>query len=83
VARQTVVHTSTFLADAKAAGLDDSEINDIASIIAADPQAGDLISGTGGARKIRIAGKGKGKSGGYRIITYYAAEDVPVFFWHW
>jgi hypothetical protein len=37
------------------------------------------IKDTGGARKVRFAGKGKGKSGGYRIITYYAAEDVPVF----
>ena len=34
--------------------------------------------GTGGARKLRLAGRGKGKSGGYRVITYYAAEDVPV-----
>ncbi len=41
--------------------------------------AGDLIPGTGGARKIRFGAKGKGKSGGYRVITYYAAEDVPVF----
>ena len=38
-----------------------------------------MIPGTGGARKIRFGGKGKGKSGGYRVITYYAAEDVPVF----
>ena len=47
--------------------------------VAADPQAGDVISGTGGARKVRVAGKGKGKSGGYRVITFFAAEDVPVF----
>ncbi|XYD06298.1 hypothetical protein R1A28_21160 [Methylorubrum populi] len=26
-----------------------------------------------------MAGKGRGKSGGYRIISYYAAADVPVF----
>jgi mRNA-degrading endonuclease RelE of RelBE toxin-antitoxin system len=38
-----------------------------------------LIPGTGGARKVRFGGRGKGKSGGYRVITYYAAEDVPVF----
>ena len=25
------------------------------------------------------AGRGKGKSGGYRVIHYYAADDVPVF----
>jgi hypothetical protein len=36
-------------------------------------------AGTGGARKVRFAGRGKGKSGGYRVITFYAAYDIPVF----
>lgn len=72
---QTVVQTPTYLADAKAAGVSDDEL----SAIAAEPEAGDLIVGTGGARKVRIGGKGKGKSGGYRVITYFAAADVPVF----
>ncbi|MBD2750756.1 type II toxin-antitoxin system RelE/ParE family toxin [Microvirga sp. BT688] len=76
---QTVIQTPTFLADAKAAGLDDTELAEIAATIAANPLVGDIIPGTGGARKVRFAGKGKGKSGGYRVITYYAAEDVPVF----
>jgi hypothetical protein len=31
------------------------------------------------ARKFRLAARGKGKSGGYRIVTFYAAADVPVF----
>jgi len=35
--------------------------------------------GTGGARKLRVAGRGKGKRGGYRVIPYFGAEDVPVF----
>ncbi len=76
---QTVIQTPTFLADAKAAGVEDDEREAIVAAIAADPQAGDVIPGTGGARKVRIAGRGKGKSGGYRVITFYAAEDVPVF----
>lgn len=37
------------------------------------------MEGTGGARKLRVAGRGKGKSGGYRVITFYAADDVPIF----
>lgn len=37
------------------------------------------MSGTGGARKLRFAGRGKGKSGGYRIITFYADAGIPVF----
>ncbi|MCX2699292.1 type II toxin-antitoxin system RelE/ParE family toxin [Ochrobactrum chromiisoli] len=49
------------------------------NLLAESPMAGELIQGTGGARKLRFAKPGKGKSGSYRIITYYAAEDVPVF----
>jgi hypothetical protein len=46
--------------------------------IAKTPMRGDIIPETGGARKVRFAGRGKGKSGGYRVVTYYAAADVPV-----
>ncbi len=35
--------------------------------------------GTGGARKLRFAGRGKGKSGGYRVITFFSGSDIPVF----
>ena len=38
-----------------------------------------MIVGTGGARKVRVAGRGKGKSGGFRVISYYAGDDLPVF----
>ncbi|HSL80573.1 MAG TPA: type II toxin-antitoxin system RelE/ParE family toxin [Pseudolabrys sp.] len=75
----TVVETSTYLRDARRVGLSDDETAEIAKLIAASPSAGDLIKGTGGARKVRMAGRGKGKSGGYRVISFYAAEDVPVF----
>jgi hypothetical protein len=34
---------------------------------------------TGGARKLRWAGKGKGKSGGFRVITFFSGMDIPVF----
>jgi hypothetical protein len=33
----------------------------------------------GGCRKFRWAGRGKGKSGGYRTITFYTGELMPVF----
>ena len=48
-------------------------------MIAADPLAGDLMAGTGGARKLRHAGRGKGKSGGFRTVHYFGGNDVPVF----
>ena len=43
------------------------------------PQQGALIRGTGGLRKIRWAGKGKGKRGGFRII-YYWHEKTDSFY---
>ena len=40
----------------------------------ANPKQGDVIQGTGGLRKVRIAGRGKGKRGGSRVIYYYFDE---------
>jgi hypothetical protein len=74
-----VIETSAYLNDAAAAGMSDDERSGIVNFIAANPMAGVLMPGTGGARKLRFAGRGKGKSGGYRVVTYYAASDVPVF----
>jgi hypothetical protein len=30
-------------------------------------------------RKLRFAGRGKGKSGGYRVVTFFSGIDIPVF----
>jgi hypothetical protein len=76
---QTVVETPAFLGDARALGLSDRQRLAIVTWIAANPEAGDVIEGTGGARKVRFAGKGKGKSGGYRAITFFSGMDFPVF----
>lgn len=76
---QTVIETPSFLRDAKSAGLSDEERSEIISFIASRPEAGDEIKGTGGARKIRFAGNGKGKSGGYRVISFYSGDDIPTF----
>src|SRR5208337_2773801 len=75
----TVVETPSYLADAKAAGLKEAEREAVVEMIANNPEAGDEIAGTGGARKVRVAGRGKGKSGGYRVVTFYSGKDVPVF----
>lgn len=47
--------------------------------LAAAPDAGEVMAGTGGARKLRWAAGGKGKSGGVRVITFYSGPPVPVF----
>ena len=76
---QVVIETPDYLANAKAAGLTDDERRTIVDYVARNPDAGVEMRGTGGARKIRFAGRGKGKSGGYRVITFYAGIDIPVF----
>ncbi|MHB8383660.1 MAG: type II toxin-antitoxin system RelE/ParE family toxin [Candidatus Binataceae bacterium] len=75
----TVIETPAYLSDAKASGLKETEREAIVEMIASNPQAGDEIGDAGGARKVRVAGRGKGKSGGYRVITFYSGKDVPVF----
>jgi hypothetical protein len=76
---QTVLTTPTFERQVAAAGLTEDEVMKIVSAIASDPLAGDLIKGTGGARKVRFARPGVGKSGGFRTIHYFGGDDVPVF----
>src|SRR5690348_2411725 len=75
---QTVIETPSYLADCRRAALSDKELADIVATISAAPSAGDLIPGTGGARKLRFPGRGKGKSGGYRTVSFFGGEDVPV-----
>ena len=75
----SVVETPDYLADAKDAGLSDEERRRIANLLAHDPEAGEVIPGTGGARKLRLGGRGKGKSGGYRVIAFYSGPDIPIF----
>jgi hypothetical protein len=74
-----VIETAAFLADAKQAGMEAWEREAFVMFIAAHPAAGDIIPGTGGARKCRFRRPGTGKSGGYRVITFFGGEDVPVF----
>lgn len=76
---QTVISTPEFLSQAKRLKLSQDEIDAIVETLADNPLAGDIISQTGGARKLRHAGRGGGKSGGYRTIHYFGGVDVPVF----
>ena len=77
----TVVEMPEFCRCAENLGLTEEERANIIDAVAANPQAGNEIQGTGGARKIRFAAKrkGRGKSGGYRVITFYSGLGLPVF----
>lgn len=76
---QTVVQTPTFIKRAVRCGITEEEIQAVVNTLASDPMIGDLIVGTGGFRKFRVAGRGKGKSGGYRVVTFYSSAAIPVF----
>jgi hypothetical protein len=76
---QSVIETPTFLNDAKAAGMSADERAELVVALADNPEQGDLIPGTGGARKLRFRRPGMGKRGGYRVIYYFGGVDVPVF----
>ena len=74
----TVIETPTFLGDCRGAKLADDDRLAMIDAIAEAPLEGEIIPGTSGARKRRFAGRGKGKRGGYRVISFYAGDDVPV-----
>jgi hypothetical protein len=75
---QAVVKTPTYLAFANKL-FNEQERADIVALVAADPECGDVIRGTGGFRKVRIARKGMGKSGGARVVYIWRNDRFPVF----
>ena len=75
----TVVETPAYLSDARHCKISEAERSAIVNAVAGDPDGGDLVKNTGGVRKVRVAARGKGKSGGYRIITVYISNDIPVY----
>ncbi|MEQ9447971.1 MAG: type II toxin-antitoxin system RelE/ParE family toxin [Rhodospirillaceae bacterium] len=74
----TVVETRHFVRACKGR-LADRQREDVIDAVATDPEIGDLLEGTGGVRKLRVAARGKGKSGGARVVYYYYNDTIPVF----
>ncbi|MGA7221047.1 MAG: type II toxin-antitoxin system RelE/ParE family toxin, partial [Candidatus Sulfotelmatobacter sp.] len=62
-----------------AAALTEEERTELVSYVAANPEAGDIMPETGGARKLRWKVRGRGKSGGARAIYYYHDQSLPLF----
>jgi hypothetical protein len=46
--------------------------------MALNPEAGDVIPGTGGLRKVRWSVAGGGKRGGVRVIYFHVAAQAEV-----
>jgi hypothetical protein len=63
-----IFRTRTFDRCVRTLGVKEEDLQALEAAIAADPDAGDVIRGLKGARKIRFAMAGKGKSGGGRAI---------------
>lgn len=59
--------------------LSEEERRDLIDYLAEHPQAGDIMEGTGGVRKLRWRRGGQGKSGGVRIIYYYYDDHMPLY----
>ena len=74
----TVVETPSFLRRAKSLLTEEERLN-LVAYLAENPEAGDVMEGTGGVRKVRWTRQGAGKSGGYRIIYYFHSTHIPLF----
>ena len=71
---RTVVESSIFEAE-KSRYWSNEEFLEFASWIACNPQAGEVVPGSGGVRKIRWQAKGTGKRGGVRIIYFAGIKN--------
>ena len=68
------VETSIFTRQIKELATDD-ELKDLQAELIAQPDKGDIIKGTGGLRKVRMAVGNKGKSGSIRVLYILALAD--------
>lgn len=76
------IYTEPFRRCWKAMGLDDQSLVDLEYALLKNPKLGDVIEGTGGARKMRIQLEGRGKSGGGRVIylDVFERENLYLLF---
>ena len=69
------IETSIFTRQIKAIATDD-ELKALQVELSAQPEKGDLIQGTGGLRKVRMATGQQGKSGSARVVYFLATAEV-------
>ena len=74
------VYTEPFRKCWKAMGLSEDDLKKLEEILLDNPQLGDVIEGTGGARKMRIQIENRGKSGGGRVIYVDVFEKEKLYF---
>lgn len=59
--------------------MDDDNYRELQEALVQKPDAGDLITGSGGLRKVRWKIEGKGKRGGVRIIYYWMTANDQIW----
>lgn len=74
----TVAETQIFARSA-ARIWSEAELAELVDYVAHNPEAGDVIQGTGGVRKLRWGKVGSGKRGGARVIYFYYHSGCPLY----
>ena len=74
----TIVETPTFVADADQIWAEEERL-ELFAWLAANPEAGDVIPGSGGCRKVRWSRPGTGKRGGARVIYFVRVTDAELW----
>jgi mRNA-degrading endonuclease RelE of RelBE toxin-antitoxin system len=59
--------------------LDDDEYSALQWYLLMRPDAGPIVRGSGGVRKVRWAIEGRGKRGGVRVMYYWAPPDGEIW----
>lgn len=74
----TIAETHLFMRSAEKIWSEDERAK-LVDFVAHNPEAGDVIPGTGGVRKLRWARAGGGKRGGARVVYFYYRPDCPLY----
>ena len=75
----SIIETTAFTRRLKDLGVSADALASIYDAYATVPDYGKLIRNTGGLRKGRVAKDATGKSGGYRVFSFYRDSNNPVF----
>ncbi len=59
--------------------LSDEEYRELQTLLIDQPEAGKIVPGSGGVRKLRWRAPGRGKRGGYRVIYFAKLEQGVIW----